>query len=961
MRKLSLLILIGLISTFFVFPFALAEEYAPVIVDMCDIREKASTPVAGLSYLANRENGLVIDTIVKIDISHMKRTGLVENVTLSLYSSKDSDSAYIGFFKADDSLWGDGKAEGEGISFADAPEALGIICNREGCSHNPLSDDSCNGIIKGVSKNTALTVDITDYIKEALDTGRRDVSVIVKSMVTQADTEIITFYSTTYSTTTYTPSVSYRYFPENIDNTLKSISFEGAFLNRAFNRDVTDYIVVCEQGSIHMPVMSYELNDEFSSVENITEAEEIGETTSITIIAENGEMKTYNFTFRYFDDMGYSENGKTYIEKTLFISEGEKIENIIPDMNVSTITEVLNENINPCNLVYVTVLKKDGRMIDVSAKNYTLSTGINTLDSEISIPSESGNYSVEVFFWDDINSRVPVAEKACVGLEYGDNKSEKTVNIFVENKEESIIDICGKLNSSENLSVAIFKEADKDYEYQSIDSYEILSKTIYFGQIKTDNEGYYSLHAGMPEESGFYFIKFSDGTNKRFFYSIPDERRDTVSQLLDYENEDDFIEKMLNKDGDNFLTEEIIGINTDELNVKNKNKAYNILYSMLKNNEESDFYTLLELSYTIQMLNEGSVNDVSEYSSEFGLDEAAVELYGRFEEKLKKEISSLVLSGKDFADICDINEEFVDAVIVALANNPKNRSNITDLIKNWNNVIGMSESEYKNYISLGSSGASKVAARVIDAGPYSSKEELKVSIIKQISVVKSAGSNTAGGGIGGGGGGNTLKNNPGFSVEVRGEKIENEAPLLDIIGKKVSPFIDLSGYEWAKDAILSLYEKGIVHGTGKETFEPSREITREEFLKLVISALEIPLNGENAEFSDVDENAWYFPYVATGSANGIISGTGNNMFGTGKPIIRQDMAVIAFRAMEEKTENAHCEYADSAEISDYAIDAIAYFTEKEVLKGTGENFFNPTKNVTRAEAAKFICNLLALR
>ena len=48
--------------------------------------------------------------------------------------------------------------------------------------------------------------------------------------------------------------------------------------------------------------------------------------------------------------------------------------------------------------------------------------------------------------------------------------------------------------------------------------------------------------------------------------------------------------------------------------------------------------------------------------------------------------------------------------------------------------------------------------------------------------------------------------------------------------------------------------------------------------KLIICAFNLEDENAQSEFSDVDKNAWYYKYVASGEKNGIVNGTGDGLF-----------------------------------------------------------------------------------
>lgn len=174
------------------------------------------------------------------------------------------------------------------------------------------------------------------------------------------------------------------------------------------------------------------------------------------------------------------------------------------------------------------------------------------------------------------------------------------------------------------------------------------------------------------------------------------------------------------------------------------------------------------------------------------------------------------------------------------------------------------------------------------------------------------------------------------------------------------PFEDANG--WGKSFIWALYSRGIINGKSETTFEPDTGITREEFVKLVVELFELNDTSLKVDFDDVDEDAWYYSYVAGAFQNGIVSGIGDNLFGTGRQIKRQDMAKIINTVLEAN--NIRGEKASSSVFNDY--DAIGDYAKEHVLaicgmgiiSGDDSGNFNPNQFATRQEAAKMIYGMM---
>lgn len=174
-------------------------------------------------------------------------------------------------------------------------------------------------------------------------------------------------------------------------------------------------------------------------------------------------------------------------------------------------------------------------------------------------------------------------------------------------------------------------------------------------------------------------------------------------------------------------------------------------------------------------------------------------------------------------------------------------------------------------------------------------------------------------------------------------------------------FTDINEAAWAKDSILALSSKKIINGYPDNTFRPNASVKREEFAKMIVAAFGITSSESEIEFSDAAKTDWYYEYVRSLSGSGIINGVGDNMFGSGTELTREDMAVIIARVARYKNisinESAAVRFDDFAEISDYASKDVELLANGGIMTGY-DNKFNPNDTVTRAMAAKVIAELL---
>lgn len=217
------------------------------------------------------------------------------------------------------------------------------------------------------------------------------------------------------------------------------------------------------------------------------------------------------------------------------------------------------------------------------------------------------------------------------------------------------------------------------------------------------------------------------------------------------------------------------------------------------------------------------------------------------------------------------------------------------------------------------------------------------------------GGSSGGGSSGGGGGGD------GFSIQA-GATAPNiptvpDKPVNQVPQEEKENFNDMNDYDWAKEAVNYLYKEGIVSGTGEGSFSPERNVTREEFVKLICEAFGFEKSNKTLNFTDTVLGEWYYPYVAGGVDMEIVNGISTEIFGIGRNITREDMSVIIARALEAKEINiavGNFEFADSDVIADYAKNAVAALAADKVINGVDGNRFSPKSYATRAEAAVMI-------
>ena len=72
---------------------------------------------------------------------------------------------------------------------------------------------------------------------------------------------------------------------------------------------------------------------------------------------------------------------------------------------------------------------------------------------------------------------------------------------------------------------------------------------------------------------------------------------------------------------------------------------------------------------------------------------------------------------------------------------------------------------------------------------------------------------------------------------------------------------------------------------------------------------------------------------------------------------REQMVTILYRyAGSPEVENTELTFDDAADVDEWAVSAVAWAVENGVVKGVGNNLFDPNGNSTRAETAQVMFN-----
>ena len=457
---------------------------------------------------------------------------------------------------------------------------------------------------------------------------------------------------------------------------------------------------------------------------------------------------------------------------------------------------------------------------------------------------------------------------------------------------------------------------------------------LFCGETTIGDKGEYLFEFSL-NESGCY--KTIVGTelnvnveeNKLFFVN-EENNKAKLEALL--EDDADFLNIVTNNRYDLALFDDLYD-KTDLV------KAATIFSASEKSSE--NVAEVLHKSLMASALNNGLIGDISLY--EYCFDNKP---FTYVSDDLVAELTNSI-TRQNFITTKQLDDKFLANTILLNVNANDGVENLKNTLLYFSDDIGINKDKVTTSL------CSKICSQ---EKKFESIEELT----EYIAEFKPDKEPSNGGGGGGASGGSSISTN---SNSLVGTDYVIGSDKTQVEENQSNFFDDLADYEWAKEAINSLYYREIIDGVSPRTFEPGNKVKREEASKMITSAYGYNLSGDDLKFTDVSQDAWYYKYIKTAYISGIVTGMTDDIFGVGIDITREDLCVMIDRALtigefEFNSDGLDISFTDDAEISVYAKDAVKKLSRAGFISGYGDGKFNPKGTATRAEIAKIIYNTL---
>lgn len=161
------------------------------------------------------------------------------------------------------------------------------------------------------------------------------------------------------------------------------------------------------------------------------------------------------------------------------------------------------------------------------------------------------------------------------------------------------------------------------------------------------------------------------------------------------------------------------------------------------------------------------------------------------------------------------------------------------------------------------------------------------------------------------------------------------------IGAFAADFSDMPSEHWAYNSVMSLVADGTVNGDESGHFNPDKQVTRAEMVKMVGKG------SANITYSDVDASHWGYDYITTSG----IAADENGNFRPSEAMTRGDVIELLWSRAGAPTD---CTAPDSVKAQHKNPDAASWGYETGVMKGYEDGNMLYENGISRAEAAAVI-------
>lgn len=197
-----------------------------------------------------------------------------------------------------------------------------------------------------------------------------------------------------------------------------------------------------------------------------------------------------------------------------------------------------------------------------------------------------------------------------------------------------------------------------------------------------------------------------------------------------------------------------------------------------------------------------------------------------------------------------------------------------------------------------------------------------------------------------------------LTVAATGTVVVAETPSYAV---SQNPFTDVKEGNSHYNAIITLYNDGVVKGVTSTAYKPNEKALRGETALFLANALKLDTkNVTNPGFKDVPTTSKYYGAIAALHELGVINGYDDDTFRPNNQLTRSQFAKMITLGFElDLATSAKTKFADVNKLTDTNTKRyIQTLAEYEITSGTTPSTFSPNGKLTRAQLATFLYNSL---
>lgn len=180
-------------------------------------------------------------------------------------------------------------------------------------------------------------------------------------------------------------------------------------------------------------------------------------------------------------------------------------------------------------------------------------------------------------------------------------------------------------------------------------------------------------------------------------------------------------------------------------------------------------------------------------------------------------------------------------------------------------------------------------------------------------------------------------------------------------GSMISRFTDLPD-NWYQEGVAYVYTNGLMLGTSDTTFSPNKAMTRGMLVTTLWRLEGQPTPTAENPFPDVKEGRYFYDAVVWASENAIVNGYENGTFQPDRDVTREQIATILYRyasykGLDTSVVGDMSGYTDASSVHSYAKDAMQWAVGAGLIAGTSSTVLSPRTIATRAQVAVILMRM----